>query len=104
MKTKYFTENEYSLLKIDFENNTFEHRYIDEHTLECSHYTQNVNNAEVFFDLLKNTCNILFIEIDEIKYLDMVHSFDDLIQSQNVIKNLKLQYAEKMKNYLNKFC
>lgn len=33
MKTIYFSENECNLVKIDFENNTFENRCINEHTI-----------------------------------------------------------------------
>lgn len=103
MNCKYYIQNENTLIKIDFENNVFETRNIDEHTLECIYDKMDVIDATEYFNMLQNICKIPFKEIDENKYMNLSHKFDDLFQDCCVIKNIKIQYADKIKNYLNNF-
>ena len=103
MKTKYYIAYENYLCKFDYVNNTLESWQIDEHTLKCAYYIENCEDLNETFNFLSKTCKIPYTSIDEEKFNKILNDFKRLMEMQNKIIQMKMNYAKQVKEYLTNF-
>lgn len=106
MENKYYVAYENYLYKFDYINNTYETWKINEHNLKCEYniqYAVNANDLDEWFDFLQNTCHIPYRNINEEEFNKLLDKFQILYEMQTKLIEMKLSYAEKVKEYINLF-